>query len=192
MKKKKIKQAFLSVSLRMLGCVLQYALQHNVQNSKKQPSLQSIFHRRASSQYQRSHRQKILPVRMPKFSFAYLHSIIPSHLFKPLCFSLLVLTPFIVLKTCTVSRPFSQSSPSKHIIHWWLLASLNQLIVLERGRATKHLPLQYSASLGTDPFSASSVPFSQTLSPWLSKVISYRFCDRRPAQQQHAVSGCQK
>lgn len=89
---------------------------------------------------------------------------------------LLVLTLSIDLKTFATSRPFSQSSPSKHSTGgcWH---GCDGLVIHERGRATKHLPLQYSSSLGTDPLSASSVPFSQKSSPWLSKVFSYSFCD---------------
>ena len=88
--------------------------------------------------------------------------------------SLLVLTLSIDLKTFAMSQPFSQSSPSKRSTGgcWH-----GTMVIHERRRATKHLPLQYCSSLGTDPLSASSVPFSQKSSPWLSKVISYRFCD---------------
>lgn len=95
--------------------------------------------------------------------------------------SLLVLTLSIDLKTYSVSWPFSQSSPSKHSTgDCW--HGCSGLVIHEGGRATKHLPLQSSSSLGTDPLSASSVPFSQKSSQWLSKVISYCFCDRRLAQ----------
>lgn len=105
--------------------------------------------------------------------FSYLHPVTPSHLFKPLCFSLGTHS-FCRLKD--MPQHFFQPFPSKHSTGgcWH---GCNSLVIHERGRATKHLPLLYSASLGTDPLSASSIPFSQKLSPWLSKVISYRFCD---------------
>lgn len=57
-----------------------------------------------------------------------------------------------------------QSFPSKHSTGgcWH---GCNSLVIHERGRATKHLPLQYSASLGTDPLSASSIPPSPRSCP---------------------------
>lgn len=96
-----------------------------------------------------------------------------SSLFFPI---FIVLLPLVSLSLCfslgthsfhrlkDMPQHFFQSFPSKHSTGgcWH---GCNSLVIHERGRATKHLPLQYSASLGTDPLSASSIPLLPEVVP---------------------------
>lgn len=81
-----------------------------------------MFHKRASSQYKSSHRQEIFPDRNPMFSFSYLDPISPSHLFKPLRFSLGTYCVCRLKDSCHVSTFLPVIS--QQMQHWWLLAWL--------------------------------------------------------------------